>query len=1152
MGCVLADLEELSDEEAERLLADARPGRELKEGPSSPPSAAKARGDLDERIAALSPAKRTLLELRLKQTGSGASREQVIPRRTERDPAPLSFGQERLWFLDQLEPGNPVYNRPAAVRLTGPLDVRTLERSLSKIVERHEALRTIFPSAKGRPVQLVAPPRPPDLPVVDLGGLPEGEREERARHLAKEDARRPFNLARGPLLRAGLLQVGAEEHVLLLTAHHMAFDGWSMGVLIRELAVLYEAFVAQKSSPLMELPIQYADFARWQRERLRGEVLEAQLSYWKRRLEGAPTILELPSDRPRLPVRTANGARYSLRLSRTLTEALKELSRREGVTLFMTLLAALQTLLSRYAGQDDVCVGTPVAGRNQTETEGLIGFFVNTLVLRTDLSGDPTFRELLRRVREGALGAYAHQELPFEKLVKELQPERDMSRTPLFQVMFVLKNAPPPTMEVSNLRMSALPVDGGTAKTDLALELWDEPEGLRGYFEYNTDLFDATTIARMAGHFQILLEGVVADPGQHLSALPLLTEAERHQLLVEWNDTQSDYPRDACIHELFETQAERTPDAVAVVFEDERLTYRQLNRRSNQLAHHLRKLGVGPEVLVGICVERSIEMVVGLLGILKAGGAYVPLDPSYPRERLGFMLEDARAPVLLTEGRLVDDLPGHGAQVVCLDTGWEAIARESEENSVSGVTADNLAYVMYTSGSTGRPKGVMICHRGVCNYLYWRQAYFPLTEADRLLQTASLSFDDSVWELFEPLMVGAQVVMVPPGGEQDSEYLIRLVTERQITAACFVPSLLRGFLDEQGVEACRSLWRVTTGGEVLTVELQERFFSRLAANLYNGYGPTEATMSATFWSCERGSDQRAVPIGRPIHNTQIYLLDHRLQPVPVGVPGELFIGGVGLARSYLNRPELTAEKFIPHPFSAEPGARLYRTGDLARYRPDGNLEFLGRIDDQAKIRGFRVEPGEVEAVLREHPTVREGAVVVREIVPGEKRLVAYVVPARELAPPVGELRGFLKEKLPEYMVPSAFVVLDALPLTPNGKVDRRALPAPDYQSRPELGGTFVAPGTPVEETLAGIWAEVLGLERVGVHDDFFELGGHSLLATRVVSRLRDALRVELPLRCLFETPTVAELAERVEVAQQLDPDSSVATPGSYDLDEGRL
>jgi amino acid adenylation domain-containing protein len=1046
---------------------------------------------------------------------------------------PVSFAQQRLWLLDQLVPGNPFYNIPAAIRLTFPLNVAALEQSLNEIVRRHEALRTTFAVVDGKPVQVIAPSLTMLLPVLDLRTLPQSEREAESLRLATEESRRPFDLAHGPLVRTTLLRLDEADHVFLLTMHHIVCDGWSMGVFSRELAALYTAFARGRPSPLPELPIQYADFAVWQRQRLQGEVLEEQLAYWKQQLADLP-VLQLPTDRPRPPVSTFRGAQQNVALSKSLTEALKALSQREEVTLFMILLAAFKTLLARYAGQDDIVVGAPIANRNRAEIEGLIGFFVNTLVMRTDLSGDPSFREVLGRVREVALGAYAHQDLPFEMLVEELQPQRDLSRNPLCQIMFQLQNTPSITQQTQSLNPPSLEIKSGTAKFDVTFDLWESPQGLSGQFEYNTDFFDASTIERMAGHFQTLLEGIVVNPEQRLSELPLLTEAERQQLLVAWNATQADYSKETCIHQLFEAQVARTPEAVAVVFEGERLTYRELNRRANQVAHHLQRLGVGPEVLVGICVERSLEMVVGLLGILKAGGAYIPLDPAYPKERLAFMLEDTQTPVLVTQQRLVTGLPEQGAQVVRLDADWEVIAAEGQENPVSAVTANNLAYVIYTSGSTGRPKGVMISHYAICNHMFWMLSAFPLTEADGVVQRTPFSFDASIWEFYAPLLAGARLVMLRPQEYQDSADLVKVIAKHKVTTLQLIPTLLRVFLEEQGLETCNCLRRVFCGGEALTVELQDRFFARLDADLHNLYGPTEASIDTTFWPCNGESSQQVVPIGHPIANMQAYVLDRSLQPVPIGVAGELYIGGAGLARGYLNRFELTAEKFIPNPFSDEPGARLYKTGDLVRHLPDGNVDFLGRIDHQVKLRGFRIELGEVEAVLRQYAGVQEVTILAREDVPDDQRLVAYVVPNQVPAPAIGEMRRFLKERLPEYMIPSAFVLLDVLPLTPNGKVDRPALPMPNT-ARPELEGAYVAPRSEVERTIATLWQEVLHLAKVGIHDNFFDIGGHSLLMVRVYSKLREALNKGLSMIDLFRYPTVSSLAKYLSQEQNEQP-----------------
>ena len=932
---------------------------------------------------------------------------------------PLSFAQQRLWFLDQLEPGSPFYNIPQAIRMSGAFNLQALHKSLEAIVARHESLRTTFKMADGSAVQVVAPTLNVALPMTDLSELPEVEREAEARRLATEEAQQPFDLARGPLIRASLLRLQAEEYVLLLNMHHIISDGWSMGVFVRELTALYEAFSQSQPSPLPELPIQYADFAVWQREWLADGVLERQLSYWKEQLTGAPAVLELPTDRPRPAVQSYRGAHRSIALSRESTEKLKELSQREGATLFMTLLAAFQVLLMRYTSQEDIVVGSPIAGRTRAETENLIGFFINTLVLRADLSGDPTFRELLGRVREVTFGAYEHQDVPFEKLVEELQPERSLSRNPLFQVMFSLLNTPQRNLELSGLTMRPLTADSGTTQFDVALTIIEGEKGLWGSLGYSMDLFDAATVTRMVGHFQTLLEGIAADPDQRLSALPILTEAERQQLLMEWNDTQADYPRGQCIHELFEAQVEHTPDAVAVVFEGKQLSYRELNRRANLLAHHLQKLGVGPEGRVGIMVERSLEMVVGLLGILKAGGAYVPLDPAYPHERLSFMLEDAQAPVLLTQEQLARNLPPHEATVVRLDADWEMIARGSAGNPVSGVEAENLAYVIYTSGSTGKPKGVMIPHRALVSHCTAAAEYYALQSNDRVLQFASISFDVAAEEIFPYWLSGATVVLRPDEVATSITNFLRFVEQERLSVVDLPAAFWHQWvseLTESEAPLPSTLRLVIVGNEKVLPERLATWQKIIGDRVrwINAYGPTEATITTTTYEPTgwREEQSNSVPIGRPLANKQVYILDRHLQLVPIGIPGELYIGGDTLARGYLNRPELTSERFIAHRFGAEAEARLYQTGDVARYLADGNIEFLGRHDHQVKVRGFRIELGEIEALLSKHPGVRETVVTAREDVNGDRRLVAYVVPHHgqgfgesdqlELWPSVGE------------------------------------------------------------------------------------------------------------------------------------------------------
>ncbi|MEH2127083.1 non-ribosomal peptide synthase/polyketide synthase [Nostoc sp.] len=1075
----------------------------------------------------------------LQQQNIELSTPPIFPR-AENAEIPLSFAQQRLWFLDQLEPNSALYNIHFGLRLAGILNVAALQQSLLEIIHRHEALRTNFITVDGQAAQIIQTQPNWTVPVVDLQHLSITEQKTAAQKLVQQQGIQPFDLAEEALIRATLVLLSETEHWLLVCMHHVVSDGWSMGVFVEELIALYNAYFQGQPSPLLPLPIQYADFAIWQRQWLQGSVLNSQLSYWEEQLANASTFLPLPTDRPRPAVQTFNGANMEFALSVELTQQLTKLSQEQGVTLFMTLLAAYNILLYRYTGQTDILVGTPIANRDRTELEGLIGFFVNTLVMRTEISGDRTFNELLPRIRETALSAYTHQDLPFEMLVEALQPERDMSHTPLFQVMFVLQNAPVSEFELTGLSVSLLPVESSTAKFDMTLVMENTADGLVGWWEYNTDLFDSSTIERMMGHFVSLVEGIVANPNERISQLPLLAATEKQQLLVDWNDTAVDYPFDKCIHQLFEEQVERTPNAVAVVFENERLTYHELNYRANQLANYLQTLGVKPDVLVGICVERSLEMVVGLLGILKAGGAYVPLDPEYPIERLSFMLEDAAVPVLLTQQRLLEKLPQHQAQVVCLDTHWHSISGFSQDDAlaqltvgIASVKATNLAYVIYTSGSTGKPKGAMNAHLGICNRLLWMQQAYQLTALDCVLQKTPFSFDVSVWEFFWPLFTGARLVLAKPGGHKDSVYLVNLIEQQQVTTLHFVPSMLQAFLEEQSVKNCHSLKRVICSGEALPKELQERFFERLKCELHNLYGPTEAAIDVTYWQCQLDSNLRTVPIGRPIANTQIYILDSHLQPVPIGVPGELHIGGVGLARGYLNRSELTQEKFIPNPFDKSKlksrKSKLYKTGDKVRYLPDGNIEYLGRIDNQVKLRGFRIELGEIEAVLSQHSQVQSCCVILREDSPGDKRLVAYVVAHQDSIPTIGELRQFVKAKLPEYAIPNAFVILESLPLTPNGKVDRRALRVPDLYSNWDK---YIAPRTPNEELLAQTWAQVLKVEQVGIYDNFFELGGHSLLATQLVSRIRNIFKVELPLREFFARATVTELADLIEQLQQ--------------------
>nr|UBH04476.1 NosD [Desmonostoc muscorum CCALA 125] len=1066
---------------------------------------------------------------------------------------PLSYAQQRLWFLDQLEPNSAIYNIPLALRLVGNLNRAALEQSFQEIIDRHEALRTNFITIDGKPSQIIQTQINWTVSVVECEHLPPSQQEIATQQLAQQQAIQPFDLAEGALIRATLIVLSETEHILLLCMHHIVSDAWSLGVFVQELATLYNAYSQGEPSPLTPLPIQYADFGIWQREWLQGEVLQNQISYWQQQLKDAPALLSLPTDRPRPAVQTFAGAIQEFALSVELSNQLTQLSQKQGVTLFMTLLAAFDTLLYRYTGQLDILVGSAIANREHSEIEGLIGFFVNTLVLRTDLSGNPSFSELLSRVRQIALGAYSHQELPFEMLVEALQPERDLSHPPLFQVMFVLQNAPMSGVELAGLTISSLPPQSTISKFDLTLSMHNSSAGLVGIWEYNTDLFDASTIERMSGHFVTLLSGIVANPIERISQLPLLSEKEQQQLLVEWNNTQADYPVDKCIHQLFEEQSLSTPDAIAVVFENQQLTYHQLNCRANYLAHYLQSLGIKPDTLVGICVERSIEMVVGLLGILKAGGAYVPLDPEYPTERLAFMLEDAQVSILLTQQRLIDRLPEHQAKLICLDEAWGQIAQNNQDNPISGVKAFHLANLIYTSGSTGKPKGVMVEHKGLCNLAQAQIQTFGLTSDSRVLQFASFSFDASISEILMALGSGATLYVGTKDSLLPGKPLIEQLSDRSITHITLPPSALAVMPGSE----LPTLQTIIVAGEACSSELIRQWSA--GRNFFNAYGPTEASVCATIAKCTDDDDK--ISIGRAIANAQVYILDEYLQPVPIGVPGELHIGGTGLSRGYLNRPELTQEKFIPNPFGRSRGAweqgsrgaeilpnsqsplpliprggpefpspRLYKTGDLARYLPDGNIEYLGRIDNQVKIRGFRIELGEIEELLNQHSDVQAVSVIAREDNPGDKRLVAYVVGHKQHPPTINQLRSFLSSQLPQYMIPHAFVMLESLPLTPNGKVDRRALKAPD--SREGLEISFVAPRSPIEEILTQIWTQTLKVDQVGIYDNFFELGGHSLLATQLVSRIRTWFKVELPLREFFARKTVAELAQVIGQLQQ--------------------
>jgi amino acid adenylation domain-containing protein len=1029
----------------------------------------------------------------------------------------LSLTQERLWVLDQLHPANPAQNVACGLRWAQRIDRGVLKTALGEVLQPHEILRTEFHSVNGAPVQVVLSTVPVTLNAEDLRGLPPHEREAQLLRRAREEARDPFDLTHAPLLRAALFQLSETEHVLLVVAHRIVCDEASIRILLSEIHSRYREGGHGKSLKEVEPPRQYHELEA------RKTVSAADLSYWKERLGGAPASIDLPTDRPRPALQTFRGARQRIWIEVPLLEQLRGLSQSRGVTFFSTLLAVFNILLLRYSRQDDMVVGMRVSGRGQPELEKLIGPLENILALRTDLSGEPSFTELLARVHEVTQGAFSRN-VPFETLVKQMRLERDMSRHPLFQIVFTMQDAADGSGFPAGV--SFFEVESPTEQFDLSVEVAAKEDKLEAIFSYNPDLFDASTIGRMTGHFQILLESAAQDPRIKVSCLPLLSEAERHQLLVEWNDTRVPYPTHLPLHKFIEDQAGNTPDSVAVIFDSERLTYQELNCRANQLAHRLQKIGVGPDILVAVCAERSLALVIALLAVLKAGGAYVPFDPENPKDRLETMLRDSDPPLVLTQVHLLDRVPNGARSVFCLDRDWPSVQTESRENLSAAATGKNLAYAIYTSGSTGKPKGVPNVHEGIVNRLLWMQDMYQLTGKDRVLQKTPFSFDVSVWEFFWPLMTGATLVVARPGGHRDPAYLVNLIAEHGITTLHFVPSMLSIFLESAGRERCRSVRQVFASGEALPFELQQRFFERLGSELHNLYGPTEAAVDVTYWPCRPDSRLSIVPIGRPIANTQIYILDGNLQPVPIGVAGELHIGGIGLARGYLNRPDLTAEKFIPDPFSETPGARLYKTGDLARFLADGNIEYLGRIDHQVKLRGFRIELGEVEAVLGECTGVLQAVVVVREDNAGDKRLVAYLIAAPGKRLEVENLRRETKNKLPEYMVPSRFVFLESFPMTTSGKVDRKALPAPPLERGSST--TVVVPRNELESEIASIFAQVLGLLSVGVTDNFFDLGGHSLLAGRLLSQINQTTGRQIALSALFRGATVESLAQLIE------------------------
>jgi amino acid adenylation domain-containing protein len=1045
--------------------------------------------------------------------------EQVL-REKARKPKlfPLSFAQQRLWFLDKLQPNSAAYNVPTVVRLAGPIQLEAFKTALDQVVARHESLRTTFEGAEDAPTQKINPPSSVNLKLIDLSGVPASERAQQSDALIHDEVQKPFDLTKDLMLRATLIRLGAEDHTLVLVAHHIASDEWSLRILFREWSEYYTSICEGRQVTLPELPIQYADFAQWQRDWLSSDEYKAQLEYWTTQLK-APPVLQLPTDRPRPTTQSFNGALYGTTFSKELSEHVKTFSRQERCTLFMTLMAAFKVLMYRYTQQDDIIVGCPIAGRNRIETEPLIGFFVNTLAVRTSMAGEPGFRSVLKMVRENTLGAYANQDMPFDRLVEELHPQRSSTHMPLVQVLFSLNSDFVEEQVFPGIRSEEINVDTHTSKFDLTVVAKDGPAGLNVMIEYNTDLFDEQRISRMLGHFGQLLESIVANPEENVSRLEMLTPAERKQVLVDWNATASEYPAASSVQQIFEAQVAKTPEAIALQYDGQTITYKELNERSNRIAHYLIEKNAGK--LVGVYMDRSVEMVAAFLGILKSGAAYVPLDLSYPKERIEFMMSDTKMAVLLTQEDLRKDLPSGGANVVSLNTEWQRIEQFSPMAPTIACDGNSIAYVIYTSGSTGRPKGVAVPHRGITR-LVLNTDYVKLRPEDRIAQASNASFDAATFEIWGALLNGARAVGIQKEVAISPADFVAALRKENITTL-FLTTALFNQLAREVPDAFGTLDTVMFGGEAVDSKwVRAVIESAPPKRLLHVYGPTENTTFSTWYHVTDVKEGLPVPIGRPIANSTLYILNRQLRPMPIGVPGEIFVGGDGLAEGYWERPELTAEKFVPDPFNATPNAKLYKTGDIGRFDREGNVEFVGRMDHQIKLRGFRIELGEIESLLTRHPQVSEAVAMLREDMPGDKRLVAYLV-ARGTAPKIADLKEYLKEHLPEYMVPSAFAILDKFPLTPNEKVDRKALPVPE-QNRPDMNRAFIAPRDAVEQQLTKIWEKVLGIQPIGVSDNFFDLGGHSLLAVRVFSQIEKTLEKKLPLATLFRAPTIEEIA----------------------------
>ena len=1086
--------------------------------------------------------KRDLLKLLLNKKGINLQTETILPRPNS-EPAPLSFGQEQLWFLSQIQ-DNTTYNLPLALQISGSLNISVLEQVITEIVRRHEILRTNFQQIEGKNLQVIRPEINISLQVINLDQITAKQQLQNVERLINQETDKIFNLSEDDLFQSTLYQLNQNSYILLLNMHHIISDGWSIGILLQELSTLYGAYLAGNKSPLPDLQIQYADYAIWQKEKFTSEIREKQLNYWKQQLADIPPLLELPTDKPRPPIQSFRGGIWEFSINSNLSQKIRTLTQQSDATLFMTMLAAFVILLYRCSGQDDILIGSPMAGRNRQEIQSLIGYFVNTVVLRTKLTGNPNFREILNQVRQVATDAHNYQDIPYNQVVEALNPQRNLSYNPVFQILFDLQHSLTDKLQLPGLTLQPFLGEHSTSKFDLSLIIEDRGTELIGAWEYSSDLFTQEAISRITENFQTLLNGIVNNPETPINQLPIISAFEQQQILEKWNNTQQDYPESFCIHELFTQQVIKTPDAIAVKFGNQQLTYTQLNQKANQLANYLQNCGVTSEVLVGLYLERSLDILIAILAILKAGGAYLPLDPKYPQTRLTDILNDSQVSIILTQEKLLTSLSSplprgetpltpYQGKIILLDTDLTIISQQNIETPISAIKPDNLAYVIYTSGSTGKPKGVMITHQNIVNHATSIIDKYQINSHDRILQFTTFIFDVAAEEIFPAWLSGATLIICP------QEMVTNLIEFSQFLAqeSLTVVNLPTPYWQEWVLEIDRkvsqipdSLRLVITGSDQVLPEklaLWQKLVTEKRQNIQwiNAYGLTETTITSTVYQLPVNyqlNTTHSVPIGRPIANTEIYILDQNLQPVPIGIPGELHIGGAGLARGYLNRKQLTNEKFISNPISSSKSSRLYKTGDLARYLPDGNIEFLGRIDYQVKIRGFRIELGEIEAVLAQHPLVKSSAVIVREIQPGNKQLVAYVV-TEDHSNIQQDLRSFLKQNLPDYMLPAFFVRLAELPLTPTGKINRRALSALMLELNHEID--YILPRNPLEQKLAEIWCQVLGLEKVSVEENFFNLGGHSLATIQIISRIRETLKIDLPLQYLFTEPTIAGLTK---------------------------